>query len=414
MVKSSTRGQNLISLTSNNRSLIVRLLLQNGSCSRTELAKETTLTQAAITKIIDRLIKFGLVEEHGFRQGKRGRSAIMLRINTDRFLMISVKFSCSSYDIGLYNLGGNREFPIAHYTYDPDLSPAQTIDRIEESINAISARHQGIIAAGIAAPSGFIARLIACGRVLPEPAHDSIYHSVVQSKCSFPVLIGHDSKIGAAAEWWYQNNVSQNLVFLTLDAGVGASVICDGNILRGSAGYAGEIGHISIDYQGRTCPCSPGARGCIEQYCSVSAFLRDVREELTQHSSCLSVLNEITLPAVFQAADTGDVFAVSMIKKLGFFCGLAIVSILHAYNPDQIIISGALSAAGDTLMKAIHETLLERMHPSHLQALDISFSQLKDDPVLLGASTMALEWFLENLTNDYLRENNAQLPIQRK
>ena len=396
MIYRMDSGNNPANLLVSNRSLVVKLLKMHGTCSRSELSRLTNLTQAAITKIVANLIDFGIVEEIGLSQGKRGRRSILLRLKKDSFYIIGVYISKHCFSIGLFDIDGKCNDEINIYDIPLSQPPTETMLQVEAEISKRYRKNRGVIAAGIATSTYMISQLRNKSIVETSDAAYHKYQYQSNMDINLPIFIGHDVKAGALAEWWFGEHNSRFLVNLLVGSGVSVGVIMDGKLLLGKSGIAGEIGHMIIDMEGRKCPCAENSKGCLEQYCSTEAFMRDVTLQLPNYpNSSLYAHKPNTPDDVFLAANQGDTFAVSVVKQLGYYLGISIINIFRMYNPDTIVISDVMAHGGDIMLDAIMETVSQKLHPAHLDQLTIRYSRFQENASLLGAVAIAVDKFLQ-------------------
>ena len=404
---SPLQGKNSIDIQRENRSLIVKMLMRHKTCTRISLAEMTSLTQAAITKIISDLIEYQIIEEIGTRKGSRGRSKILLSLKENNILLIGVKLARTSFTTAVFDITG-RVYVSNHSNIKKTDNPQKVINHIRKNIHNYLAQYKNIIAIGAAVPGPFLRFE---GRIskMTEFAGWENFNIVeaISNDMPIPVFVEHDANAGALAEWWFGEKNPDVLVFLLASEGIGAGIIDHGKLLLGNDGIAGEIGHISIDMNGRKCHCAPNKRGCLEQYCSSLSFTRDVIKELPRHPDSIlyPLLNsKMTVENVFYAAKKKDEFAQSMVDQVAYYFGIGVSSIANIYNPSTIIISDIMTQGGERMLNIIRQTAKEQMFPPLFDRLHIRYSSLPCDPILLGAMTVAAEHFLDNPV-DFIRPN---------
>lgn len=181
----------------------------------------------------------------------------------------------------------------------------------------------------------------------------------LESALALPVVIENDANAAAWGEFVYgAGRDVDDLLMLTVGTGVGGGIVLGGSLLRGGFGVAAEIGHLRVVPNGLLCGC--GNRGCLEQYASGSALVREVREAaLTGNVGAEGVLElaggdpaRITGPLISQAAEAGDPFARAAFGEIGRWLGEGMASLAAVLDPAMIVIGGGVSAAGDLLIGA--------------------------------------------------------------
>jgi glucokinase len=217
---------------------------------------------------------------------------------------------------------------------------------------------------------------------------------ILQDRFGCPVFIGNDANVAALGEWRFgAGRGSRHLVYLTISTGIGGGVIVDSNLLVGSSGLAGELGHITILPDGPVCGC--GNRGHIEAIASGPGIARRAAEGLGVHPE--SVLNSIlaengTLSGkdIGSAALDGDEYSVQIMREAGLSIGHLLADLCHIFNPEVFVLGGGVSMVGDIFFDAIRDSLRQHvMNPSFLDGLRVVPAALGDDAGLIGAMVLA-------------------------
>ena len=180
-----------------------------------------------------------------------------------------------------------------------------------------------------------------------------------------PVFADNDARVALAGEMvWGAAKGSDNVVMLTLGAGVGGAVIANGQLLRGHTGMAGNLGHMTVDADGA--PCSCGNRGCLETAFSARAIEGEAWSAV--HRGCPSTLTRLfreqpqlaTCRTVFQAASEGDELSQSIVGKAIHVLASAIAGLLHIFDPQVVILGGQVVDAGAELLTPLKEEVWAR------------------------------------------------------
>jgi glucokinase len=206
-------------------------------------------------------------------------------------------------------------------------------------------------------------------------------------------VVDNDATACAIAEWWFgagRERDVRHLVYLTISTGVGGGLVLDGRVYRGAAGNAGELGHLTIDYQGRQCGC--GRRGCLEAYASGPQIAARARERLADgRESSLAALPDITARDVAAAAAAGDPLASEVWDETTAMLGSAIANILDIFNPELVVLGGGVTRAGDQLLAPVRETGLRQAMAPARNAADIVLAGLGEELGVISAATVAFE-----------------------
>lgn len=399
-MRETDQGINLEEVQELNRALVVRSLRKARLCSRADLAKRTGLKQPTITRIISDFLEWGLVTERGIIEGQKGRRSIGISLNTELYKVIGVRLARKHFTVGLFDMFGSGEV-VAREPIEALEGSGKALGRIRIAVNqliAASSRFR-ILGVGVAIPGPFFRAEGRIALMTEFPGWEQIaLEKELQSYFRIPVYLEHDAHAAALAEWWLgpHSRETGTIVYVAAGQGVGAGIMIDGRLFRGSLGTAGEIGHMSIDCNGPLCEC--GNNGCLEHYCSTIALMREVEKELATHPhSALS--KDHSLPSILSALSEGDEVALHQVKRAARYLGFGLANVVNAFNPDVIIIGDELSGAGRVLLETVQQTVRSHVLPSIYSNLRIELSSFEIDPVLVGVSTLVVEKTLNRPSN---------------
>jgi glucokinase len=207
---------------------------------------------------------------------------------------------------------------------------------------------------------------------------------------NLPVAIDNDANCATYGEWWIgAARGGRNVVGLTIGTGIGGGLILGGRLYHGSSDMAGELGHITIDQNGRRCGC--GNYGCLEAYASGPAIADRAREQLESGDG--SILRElvegnlarITAHTVYDAASRGDVVARDVVRDTARFLGTGIANLLNIFNPDVVVIAGGVTQAGDALFEPLRAEVRRRAFRPAVEACRIVPGMLPGNAGVVGA-----------------------------
>ena len=212
----------------------------------------------------------------------------------------------------------------------------------------------------------------------------------MEMQLNLPVYVGNDANLAALGEFTFGAGVGvKDMVYITVSTGIGGGIVAGGKLLLGVRGLAGEIGHMTIDKNGPTCPC--GNTGCLEVLASGTAIARIARQRLiTEDNTILASLfaqapENITAEAVVAAARQKDAMALQILGKAAEYLGIGVVNVVHIFNPSLVVIGGGVSNAGPLIFEPVIRMVKERVMPRLQEGLAIVPSTLGDDAGLLGA-----------------------------
>lgn len=250
---------------------------------------------------------------------------------------------------------------------------------------------------GVGAPNGnYYTGCIAFAPNLGWAANESVPFAKMLSEelSGMPVSLTNDANAAAVGEMTYGiAKGKKHFIMITLGTGVGSGIVINGEVLYGSDGFAGELGHTcAVRRNGRLCGC--GKTGCLETYCSATGVARTAREWLaaTNEESKLRSLNEITSKDVYDAAKEGDALALRIFEYTGRLLGEKLSDFIAFSAPEAIVLFGGLARSREFIEAPILKAMNDNVLPLWRGKVELLFSSLKEsDAAILGASALAWE-----------------------
>lgn len=215
------------------------------------------------------------------------------------------------------------------------------------------------------------------------------------------IFIDNDRVCSLLGEVWMGNARNcRDVIFLLIGTGIGAGILADGNIIRGSGGAAGAAGWLALNRPFST-QYIPG--GCFEYHSSGNGIAKVTREHLMKNKSYNGVLKtkppgEITAHDIFSAYKNNDALAVEILNQAVEFWGMAIANLISLFNPEKIILGGGIFGPGLQFVNAIFEEAKKWAQPVSITQVKLEGSALGTDTALYGAGYLALE-SLEKIVN---------------
>jgi len=220
----------------------------------------------------------------------------------------------------------------------------------------------------------------------------------LEERLSLRVAAANDASLGALAEYRYgAGRGHRHIIYMTVSTGIGGGIVIDGELYTGSRGFAGEIGHISIASDGPRCNC--GNAGCLEVMASGTAVARIARERLAAgEASALrdeagGDLSKVDAPMVAEGAKSGDELSRSIMDQVATNLGVGIVSLLHIFDPDVIVIGGGMSQNLELMLPGIASEIDRHAMSQYRGRMPVVKTELGDDVSLLGAALLAFTTF---------------------
>ena len=219
--------------------------------------------------------------------------------------------------------------------------------------------------------------------------------AMFEERLGIPTALTNDANAAAIGEMTYgAARGMKDFIMITLGTGVGSGIVINGQLVYGHDGFAGELGHVIVDKEGRNCGC--GRKGCLETYCSATGVARTAREFLVARSEPSILRNvpaeEIQSKDVYDAAVKGDKLALDIFQYTGDILGRALANFIAFSSPEAIILFGGLAKSGDYIMKPIQKAMEDNVLNIYKGKTKLLLSQLKDaDAAVLGASALGWE-----------------------
>ncbi|WP_214701855.1 MULTISPECIES: ROK family glucokinase [unclassified Exiguobacterium] len=220
--------------------------------------------------------------------------------------------------------------------------------------------------------------------------------SEFEQAVGLPAVLENDANAAALGEMWKgAGEGASELLAITLGTGVGGGVITNGNIVHGTAGMAGEIGHITVERdENKAVKCGCGRLGCIETIASATGISRLALQKRKNQDTTLNELKDVTARDVFEAYKAGDSIAAEVIDEMTEYLGLTISNIANTLNPKMIVIGGGVSKAGHALLEPLDAQFkrfaLERVYES----TSFKIAELENDAGVIGCAWLARKHFL--------------------
>ncbi len=252
-----------------------------------------------------------------------------------------------------------------------------------------------IIAAGIGSPGAVdpcTGTIIGAAPNLPAWVGVNL-REPVESATGLPVIVDNDANMAALAEGAYgAARGCQHFVCLTLGTGIGAGVVVDGKLVRGSGFAAGEAGHMIVHEGGRRCEC--GSFGCLEAHASAGALSRMTRNVSSRlPRSALGRAERDRLPSakeIFESAIGGDRLASELIHEVAAHLGAGVATIVSLLDPERIVLAGGMAQAGDDFILAVTTAAARRLMPVFARRLCVVRGALGSWAGVIGAAHAAM------------------------
>lgn len=390
-----------------NLGAVLRRVHQGGPASRSELAEWTGLNRSTVGDLVGDLEERGLVRERPARStGVPGRPSPIVEVEPTALLVLALEIFPDVLGTALIGLGGvileRASQPRARRPRPPaeDIATLAELSRPLLAMPAAARLHAVSAAvAGVVREDGLVVvapNLEWRDTAIAEPLREALGTTV-------PAFVANDADLATLAELIRGAGVgSRDFVGLWGEVGVGAGIVVNGRVIRGRAGFAGEVGHMPVRPEGRPCHC--GSRGCWETEVGEDAVLRAVGMQ--------GVGGPAAIDRIVSAADAGDARTLEGLRLIGRWLGIGLVGLANTLDPDRIALGGMFARLHPYVRESIASELAGRrwMAAGHVE---IVAARLHEDAPLLGAAEAALESVLEDPTTIPVVRSGGSARVRR-
>jgi len=384
--------------------MLIELIRRDGELTKSELVLCTDFSRTKITGCIGSLLDKQILVANESTEYSGGRRSKSFRLNEKLGPVAGIQIGAIDFDLGIADFSGRVLASHSEPAAVKD-GPIATLGRacslLEKMLtaNALSPETVMGIGIGVPGPVDFSAGTVVSPPIMPGWDRYPIIETVQQWFPCANVVVDNDVNVMALGEVSQGAAVGvQNLISVKIGTGIGAGIICDGRIYRGSSGCAGDIGHICVDKDGPVCHC--GNKGCLEKIAAGPAIAE--RALFGARAGGSPTLlgrfekngNILRAEDVGAAAREGDAFAIEVIRESGRLVGEVLAALVNFYNPDMIVIGGGVSNLGDLLLSSIRQAVFSRSLPLATRNLQIVFSGIGPKAGVFGAIKLALNYVM--------------------
>ena len=267
------------------------------------------------------------------------------------------------------------------------------VARIATMVSELRAGDENIGGVGIAVP-GLVNRQsdrVIASSFLPSTVSNNL-HDELTKATGLRIELENDANAAAYGEYMVgAGRGSRDMFYITIGQGIGGAIVLDGKLWTGSSGFAGEVGHITIDTEGAECLC--GNRGCLETVASAPNIVRRANERLNRDStsslSRLALNKDFTADDMAREATEGDDFALMMLERTGKYIGTGVASVINLLNIERIVLGGGVMKAREIILNPVIQEAKRRAFQPCFEATQIMAASLGADAATIGAAMLA-------------------------
>ena len=328
--------------------------------------------------------------------------------DSSKQFIIGVDLGGTKIFAGAVSKDGARTSGMRSIATQPELGAEGVVDRmvgliegvILDTIQETGATRKDFVGIGVGAP-GPLDRERGLVVVAPNLGwRDFPLRDRIGSRLNLPATLDTDANCATVGEFWLgAARGARNVIGITIGTGIGGGLIINGELYHGSSDVAGEIGHTTIDVNGRHCKC--GNYGCLEAYASGPAIATRAREALAREDNASMMtsmvdgqVDRLTAELVYDAAKKGDGLANEIVRDTARYLGAGIATLLNVINPDVVVVAGGVTRAGDALFGPLNTEVRRRAFKPAVQAVRIVPAELPGTAGVIGAvATFKMETF---------------------
>jgi len=371
-----------------NGARVLDAVRRRGPVSRALLVRETRLSAPTVSALVDDLlVRKKLLRLAGVGESTGGRRPVLIEFNAEYGYVAGVDLGSTTIRLALADLNGR--IVARHHAPTPRRSRQAVVDALVAAIRTLLGKRQTstgkLLAIGVGAPGMTdVDRGVVISAVNLRGWVNVPLREILEREFDVPVAVDNDVNMAALGEYWAGSaREARTFVFIALGAGVGAGLVVDGRLHRGTRWYAGEISHMQLDY--RRWNEDFGEAGYLESHVGAAAIAALGERTLGTRRPAAG---ERTLPVhLFEAARQGDPEAQRAVEQLAVYLGTAVANVVTVLDPSLVVFGGGISHAGALLVEPVRR-VVSRIVPN---VPDLRISALGDEAQLHGALYTVLQ-----------------------
>ncbi len=384
MNKSKAIFGNAIVIRRWNLSSIFKAIRKQGPISRIELTKISECSAGTVSNHVRTLIKKGFVIEAQKGISSGGRKPIQLMVNPNKAYIFSIEIEVNQIKIVMFDLEIKViKKSIIPITYKDDYKKTleQVFFEMDKMMEGKNLKLDNLLGIGVAVP-GLINKVKDILEFAPNLGWKNVHISkIFKDKYDLPITLNNEATAAAIGERESIYPKINNMVFVSINEGIGCGMFFNGELYRGASGNAGEFGHIIIDTNGPLCHC--GNKGCWETLASEN-FIVNSYFKLPNSNK------ELTKKEIYQLGKNGDKKVIEIFKEAGRNIGIGLVNIINGLSPELLVIGGGIVEIKDYIYEEIIQKLEENALSVSYRNVKIKFSKLGSLAAVYGMADLII------------------------
>jgi glucokinase len=369
-----------------NRSAILEIIRRESPISRTLIAQKLNVSLATVMRIVDELIEDDLVRPEGTTEWTGGRRRSLLEFNSEGQVVVGIDMGGTKMFGAVSDLGGKivQEIELSRHGTSGELTFQHLVELVEALLSSRKINGRRVRGIGVGVPAITLHKE---GVVVWSPSlkwRDYPLKAKLSERFHYPITVDNDVNLAVLGEQWFGAGQNcKNIILITVGTGIGAGVVIDGALYRGSNEASGEIGYLmpGREFLGRRYE----EFGALEYVASGTGIAARAREVMKGKRD-LAELENLISEDVFEAARHGEAWAISIIDETVDYLAIAIASIGAYFDPDVIILGGGVARSSDLLLNPI----LNRIEGTIPNLPRLVVSPLDRRAAVMGAITTIL------------------------
>jgi glucokinase-like ROK family protein len=371
--------------------LLLEATFWSSGGSRHGMAERLAFSKSKANALIAGLVDQGILAEAGLQRSSGGRRAETLQLSDALGVLLGIDIGATSLDIAV--LGPDLK-PLARHGEAADVRQGPGVV-LREMLGRLGVDARRVIGIGIGVPGpvNFQSGQLVNPPLMPAWDGFSI-RDLLREDYAAPVFVDNDVNLMALGELWRLKRSLSNFLVIKAGTGIGCGIVCHGEVYRGAAGSAGDVGHICVDLEGPRCHC--GNVGCVEVMAAGPAITRMATQAANDGESemlaeCLRRTGRIEATDVGHAGRAGDAAANGIIQKAGNLLGQMLASVVNFFNPSHIFIGGGITQVGPLFLAAVRQSVYQRSLALSTRHLEIQYTPLGALAGITGAGVLAMQ-----------------------
>ena len=349
----SSTGGSLKALRRANQERVLRLLLTGGPIHRAEIARRLDVSRATVSTIVGEMLDRGVLVPSEAPRGtdSDGRVRELVALHPHTGIAAGLGFTRDHAAVHLTDLEHHTIAALSAST-DPAADAHERIEAgaalLKQALDSCGLERENLLGLGVGVPGQVRVDTGYVGRSLPgQPWAERNVKEMFEHALGMEVMLDNNTRLEGVAEYlWGAGERATTMLYVTLSSGIGSALLDHGAPFRGRLGASGELGHMSVDFDGPVCPC--GNRGCLVQKAGAPAILAELAPLLGP---------DATITDVVAAARAGQRPVLSVLTDVATLVGRMLANVCNLLDPGRVVVGGPLSVLGDTVLDPIRTAI---------------------------------------------------------